>query len=457
MSSWFSDLAGKAENILNKIDQNAASVLKTDSNERNQLLEVKTDCDIEIGTIDKQIKISTGSPAIRNISSNSLKLAKSPKKPLYIPTERVVQADCEGQIKFDLKTVNTLNVDDGTKLVLPSNASSSSRRSSCSSRTEGIQTVIEYPIPKHSLEIPIVSSDPMQTSTSSSSLLSAADDKNEMMASRIILNQLKIEREQMRSEIAELQGQLAIAQKKDLVSELTITCDQLAIDKENLQRKLEEIEDGNNGYVKTISQLEVSVAKMHETTMDLNEKLSLAKSETEQVTFELQQYRSRAQNTLNMKDELIAQLKSIHTKNDTNDDTDIDAQCKQIELTTMKKERDSFFEENNLLRNQLNANKQILHSLENKLHEAEQRYNENEKTITTTLKQEKLKYSQLEEAIRTQAKELKVVRDELKQQQAKSSSKLHEKYVETSTVEFLAFNLQIDSIELIYQMNFQFD
>lgn len=443
MSSWFSDLAGKAENILNKIDQNAASVLKNDSNERDQLLEVKTECDIDNGTIDRHIKITTGSPAIRNISSNSLKLGKSPKRPLYIPTERLLQADDEGQIKFDSKVLNTLNVDDGqTKLVLPSNASNSSRRSSCSSRTEGIQTVIEYPIPKHSLEITNVNGDPMQKSTSSSSLQSAADDKNEMIASRIILNQLKMEREQMRSEIAELKIQLA--QKEDLVSELTATCDLLATDEENLQQKLDEIEDGSNGYVKTISQLEVSVAKMHETIMDLNEKLSLAKSETEQVAFELQQYRSRAQHTLQMKDELIAQLKSMHTKNDTTDDTDIDAQCNQIELATMKKERDSFCEENNLLRNQLNANKQILHSLESKLHESEQRYNEHEKSIATTLKQEKLKYSQLEEAIRTQTKELKVVRDELRQQQAKSSSKLHAKYVGTFLFDFLAFDIQID-------------
>lgn len=426
MSSWFSDLAGKAENILNKIDQNAASVLKNDSNERDQLLEVKTGDDVVDGNFDKRIKSINGSPAVRNITSNALKLVKTPKKVLYSPADRAPQIEIEVPNKTDVK-VNILNGDDNNKLNLPSNASNSSRRSSCSSRTEGVLTVIEYPISKHSTEVTNTNGDLMQTSTSSNSLHGSIEDKNEMMASRIIAAQMKAEREQMKTEIVDLKIQLAAAKKEDLVSELTVTCDQLATDKDGLQHKLDEIEDANNGYVKTISQLEVSIAKMHESSMDLNEKLTMAKTETEQAVFELQQYRSRAQHTLQMKDELITELKSMHTKSESNDDTDIDAQCKQIELATMKQERDTFFEENNMLRNQLETNKQILNTLENKIHENEMRFSDSEKSLSNTLKQERLKYSQLEETMRTQAKELKVVRDELRRHQATTSTKLHEK------------------------------
>lgn len=428
MSSWFSDLAGKAENILNKIDQNAASVLKNDVNDRDQLLEVKTGDDIVDNNHERKNKIANGSPVIRNVTSNALKLAKTPKKTLYTPIERPPQDIEEMSIKNETKLNNIVNGDDGTKLSLPSNASNSSRRSSCSSQTEGIQTVFEYPIAKHSTDTLNVNGDLMQTSASSGSLHGSVEDKNEMMASRIIVAQMKTEREQMKTEISDLKNQLVTAKKEDLMSELTATCDQLATDKENLQRKLDELEEANNGYVKTISQLEVSVAKMHEATMDLNEKLSLAKIETEQAVFELQQYRSRAQHTLQMKDELIAELKSIHTKSETTDDPDIDAQCKQIELATMKQERDTFFEENNMLRNQLNANKQIINTLESKIHELELRANDSEKSLSNALKQEKLKISQLEETMRTQDKELKVVRDELKRQQSITSTKLHEKY-----------------------------
>lgn len=429
MSSWFSDLAGKAENILNKIDQNAASVLKNDVNDRDQLLEVKITNDVIDGTIDKPTKIPNGSMLVRNIPNNSMKLPKTPKKGLYLSTERTPLFQKDEPTKLDSKTINA-TADDGSKLAIPSNASSSSRRSSCSSRTEGIQTVIEYPIAKHSAEAIITNTNGelMNTSTTSlSSVQSTSDDKTEMMATKIILAQIKVERDQMRAEIAELKSQLAVAQNEDLLSELTATCDQLAIDKENLQRKLQELEDGNNGYVKTISQLEVSIAKMHEITMEQNEKLAMAKTETEQAEFELQQYRSRAQHTLQMKDELIAELKSMHSRNGPTDDTDIDAQCKQIEFMTMKQERDSLLEELNMLQRQLNADKPMIVTLENRIHEMERHHNETEKSLSNALKQEKLKYSQLEETMKTQAKELKVVREELKRQQTVTSTKLHEK------------------------------
>lgn len=438
MSSWFSDLAGKAENILNKIDQNAASVLKTDLNERDQLIEVKTDLDNGHRTIDKQMKSTK-----RNTMANSLKLSKSPKKPLYVSSEKVPQIDTVDElIKTDCKLIN-VSSDDGSKLLLPSNASNSSRRSSCSSRTEGIQTVIEYPITKVDAPPSMANGEHiMQASTSSLGSLqsSLTDDKTEMMATKIVLAQMKAERDQMRTEIDELKTQLTLAKKEDVVSELTVTCDQLAVDKENLQRKLQELDDSNSGNMKTISQLQISVAKMHEAQMDLSEKLSLAKTETEQAVFELQQYRSRAQHTLQMKDELIAELKSMHTKNESGDvDTDIDAQCKQIEYVTLKQERDSFLEEINGLRNQLNANKQIITSLESKLHEFEQQHNDNEKSLTSAIKQEKLKYSQLEETSKIQAKELKVVRDELKRQQSLTSIKLHEQYGILATISFCHF------------------
>lgn len=430
MSSWFSDLAGKAENILNKIDQNAASVLKTDLNDCDQqLIEVKTDTDNGNRVLAKQMKT-----AKRNTMANSLKLSKSPKKPVYMSSERMPQIDTidETITKPDGKFLN-VNSDDGNKLQMPSSASNSSRRSSCSSRTEGIQTVIEYPITTKNGTSSITTSSDMAMQTSTSSLgsmqSSLTDDKTEMMATKIVLAQMKAERDQMRTEIDELKNQLAIAQKEDILSELTVTCDQLAIDKENLQRKLNDIDDSNNGYVKTISQLQVSIAKMHETQMDLSEKLSLAKTETEQAVFELQQYRSRAQHTLQMKDELITELKSMHANKQSADaDTDIDAQCKQIEYVTLQQERDSFLEEISVLRNQLNANKQIITSLESKLQDFEQQYSDNEKSLTNALKQEKLKYSQLEENTKVHAKELKVVRDELKRQQSITSTKLYEQY-----------------------------
>lgn len=45
MSSWFSDLAGEAENILNEIDQNAASVLNIKTHIINEYGKIKKKVD----------------------------------------------------------------------------------------------------------------------------------------------------------------------------------------------------------------------------------------------------------------------------------------------------------------------------------------------------------------------------------------------------------------------------
>ena len=41
--AWLSGLAGKAENLLNKIDQNTAAVLSKEKNEYEHLLQIASD------------------------------------------------------------------------------------------------------------------------------------------------------------------------------------------------------------------------------------------------------------------------------------------------------------------------------------------------------------------------------------------------------------------------------
>lgn len=422
MSSWFTELAGKAENILNKIDKNAASVLKNESNERDQLLEIRSSNDI----INGVHSIQNHSPIIRQtIPVNSLKLSKSAK--ILISPNRKAQFDIDEYEKNDGKFLGVTNGED--TITSFSNTSNSSRRSSWSSKTEGVQTVIELPLEKTAVEMVNGNESSMHTSTSSLSLSNANEEKTELMASKIVLAQVKNERDQLKSDILELKKQLAVAQDKNVIANLSTICDQLTNEKEQLQGKLNEIETTNDGYLKTISDLELAAAKSRENGMDLNERLAWAKSESEQAIYELQQYRARAQNTLQMKDDMIAELKALHLKNDSStDELDIDSAYKQIESAKIKEERDSLLEELNTLRSQLNANKHIINTLEAKYHDTESRFSDNEKSLTNALKQEKIKYNQLEETLRTQAKELKAVRDEIKRHQISTATKIHEKY-----------------------------
>lgn len=415
MSSWFSDLAGKAENILNKIDQNAANVLKTDSTE--QLIEVKCNGDDDRAQLKQLLLLSSSSSSVkRNIPSNPLKLQRTPKRQPAIE-QKIIETAATPVIKADaLKGLTVNSIPDENYL------NASSRRSSCSSRTEGVQTVIEYPLEKPQNEF--------KSSASSHSLQIADDEKAELMATKIMLNQVKGERDQVRAELSDLQKQVANAQTNEIIASLEETCDRLTTDNELLTRRLDELETNCNQYIKTISDLETTVAKLHQTELDLNEKMAWTRSESEQAAFELQQYRSRAQNTLQMKDELIAQLKSAHQKAaDGGDDAEMDAHLKQIETIELAKERDALTEEIKMLRNQLDASKHFIHSLEQKYHDMESRFAEKEDTLNNAVRQEKLRFAQLEDTLSTQTKELKAVRDEMKRQQLNYSTKLHEKYV----------------------------
>lgn len=418
MSSWFSELAGKAENILNKIDQNAANVLKTDGNDRDQLLEVKTTNNIET-SINQQTEIK------QNVSSlNSLKLPRTPRKlGLISPDRKSVQFD--GTEPNESKSMN------GHEDVIVnsfSNASNSSRRSSWSSKTEGIQTVIEYPMDKTTAP-PVTSENDIALNISmpSNSLRNATEEKTELMATKIVLNQVKSERDQLKTEIIELKDQLLSTQSEDIIAGLTTTVDQLTYDRGQLQQKIFELEASNADASRTISDLEVTVAKLHQIEMDLNEKLSWAKSEAVHATTDLQQYRARAQNTLQMKDDIISQLKSLHVKPNSEELTELDSHVKQIEWTKMKEQYDALVTEINMLRTQLSESKRIIISLEAKCQECEVRMEDSEKSSSNAVKQEKIRYNQLEEIFRTQTKELSAVREELKRAQTTSSIQLHEK------------------------------
>lgn len=307
MSSWFTELAGKAENILNKIDQNAATVLKNEnSNERDQLLEIKCNGDVSNGSpTDTKSNVAQITASIkRNYSSNSLKLSRTQKKVQSVSPDRKSHSEfATPSIQNESKHQNgAINDDDllSVSTTMQSNVSNhGSRRSSCSSRTEGVQTVIEYPIEK--TESTAKSGNIMTLSTSSTSLQNAADDKSELIATKIVLAQVKCERDKLKADVADLQTQLASAEQSDLIAEVTAACDKLTTDNEQLLQKFEEIQQMNSTLIKTVSDLETTVAQLHQSEMDLREKLQWTKTESEQAVFELQQYRSRAQHTLQMK------------------------------------------------------------------------------------------------------------------------------------------------------------
>jgi uncharacterized membrane protein YgaE (UPF0421/DUF939 family) len=109
------------------------------------------------------------------------------------------------------------------------------------------------------------------------------------------------------------------------------------------------MESSNSSYVKTISELETSIMKLQQSENDLKQKLDYAKNETRDASNELQQYRLRAQNQLQMKEKMIEQLKSGGGEVANGDEHD--ESTLQIELEQMQSQRGEFevFSSENLI------------------------------------------------------------------------------------------------------------
>lgn len=213
--SWFQDLAGKAENILNKIDQNAATVLhKSDQatepligDSSNHLIEVK--CEPKSGSSSLRDDRPAGFTP-----KNMLSLKKSPavKRPPPIEPGFTVYNDVENIPMASTTTKSSSN--------------STSRRSSLSSR--GDRTVIEAAEQNGVVNLS------MTTSATSSVASGVGSVDPELSALKIILNEIKTERDECKDELETLREQINNANTRSVIKDLQTVCVQLREEQEAL-------------------------------------------------------------------------------------------------------------------------------------------------------------------------------------------------------------------------------
>lgn len=373
--SWFTDLAGKAENILNKIDQNAATVLQ-------QSVPTKSTHPDEI-LIDINNETPTSStPIKRTMTLSSKKL--------------VLRADPGDTLdeKFDNDNIAT---DDRRSI------NSMSRRSS-SSRAADEGTVIE--VPQMSV-----------TSSLLSSMKGTVGFEQELAAMKIVLSEVKLERDDLKAELESVLTQLKNVNKQSLVDELEYRCEQLATEKELLEDKITNLQRSNDNYIKSISDLELKLSKSQQSESDLANKLDWAKRETEQIAIELQQYRSRAQSTLQMKDKLIEQLKEK--------DNTADAMISVTKINSL--ENQNLLEEIRVQSEQLEQIRRYVDKLENVQRDQEMEFDRRVDVLNGNLRLEETKWMQFETESKAQMKELSSLKDEMKRLQIENSNKIREK------------------------------
>lgn len=199
--SWFTDIAGKAENLLNKIDQNAASVLKQNEKE---------------DSIDSPL-ISIESSAENSIMTKSAdSLSLSSLKP---PAMR--------------KSLSLLNAADYhkemTNTACKSQSASTSRRNSISSKSSKADgTVISIG----------GSPRPANGEQSGATVRGATANQDvELAATKIVLNEIKAERDELKLEVESLMEQVKNETSKATIRQLQETCSQMMAEKDKLDAK----------------------------------------------------------------------------------------------------------------------------------------------------------------------------------------------------------------------------
>lgn len=174
--------------------------------------------------------------------------------------------------------------------------------------------------------------------------------------------------------------------------------------------------------------MESKLSKLNQSEADLLSKLSWAKQETEQSQYELQQYRSRAQSTLQMKDKLIQQLKCDHQMEAGNRSANVaQLTTESIELENMKTERAGLLEEIRIQNDQLEQIRRYVDKLEHVQKEQQNEFQDKLKLVNKNLKSEEQKWMQYENDNKSHVQELTMVREEMTRLQKEYANKIHQK------------------------------
>lgn len=292
MSSWITGLADKAENILNKIDQNAATALHTDA----------------VPALDVMKKSLTS-------STQSLKTTLSPIKRPTSSTSTPMSLSIVGNSASSAKSEGAHVVTNELRQKLPTSASFS-------------------------------------VSTDNGNSM----DTHELAAFKIALNEITGERDELRMRLEELNHDSENLGLKQRAQELESLTQTLSEERDNAVHDLNEAQTAHMAYVHSISELESNLAKLQQEYFSTAQKLQMQVKETDQQRTELQEYRTKAQRALQSKDALIAELKANPTADDVGQDLakrDSESRFLQIEYDALKQELHHANEEHQKLRLQL--------------------------------------------------------------------------------------------------------
>lgn len=170
------------------------------------------------------------------------------------------------------------------------------------------------------------------------------------------------------------------------------------------------------------------MSKLHQSEIDLRGKLEWAKQESEQANYELQQYRSRAQSTLQMKEKLIEQLKLGTVDESTPANGPVASNnTHSIEMEHLRAEKVGLLEEIRIQNDQLEQIRRYVDRLETVQKDKQHEFDGKLREVNENLRSEELKWRQYESENKVQLRELAMLREEMSRLQSDYASQIHKR------------------------------
>ncbi|XP_066997516.2 golgin-84 isoform X2 [Anabrus simplex] len=455
--SWLKGLAGKAEDLLNQIDQNAAVAFQNEKDSKKKedtLTEVMWDTPSSSGrssglkspnepTIEEPVQTLTSPKHVIKDSDEDLLEYLNNPEPADGASAHVIQPPellyHEPSTSSDTTVVTLFR-----KSTVPDSSSSlpsaSTSLASTSSEMFRKSTVLDS-----SSSLPSVSASLASTSSETFDDLSSENKllRSELRAANVEISSLLQRAKIAEKSCSELQNK--VKRLEDTGRSLDLLEEEIKI----VQRHADASEDladfiRNNPEIvekqvqnphldkETIQKILVTSQEEVEKLKETCEKL---RKERRDATRELEQYRTRALRVLQEKERIIAELRSDSsgstvslgssaTTSSLLDDSLL------LEMESIQQEKELLREENAQISVHLQASREEVLELEKKLDSFQEQAANTERTLQSQLMEERRRRQAAEEDAKTHVEELRAVQEELTRQRSLLASRVQERELE---------------------------
>ncbi|XP_069681007.1 golgin subfamily A member 5-like isoform X1 [Periplaneta americana] len=387
--SWLKGLAGKAEDFLNQIDQNAAVALQKEKREADAGETLLTDVTWEgLGPKGDTSRLTPPPSSTRSSPSQTMRSPKS-------------NSDDE-LIKF-LNSPEAPTPDEQQKVFEVCSPVAESRKFS---------PVVAEPDAEAALQVEngLLKNELRSLNGEMSLLLrraKASEQDNWNLQQQLTTLQVaqKQALQSLEEQVVSLEGELANARQQ------TVAAQDLAQGLQLENARLLQDSNGHQNLALQALQDELQVhrqqaATLVERTASLEQQHERARAELGETRTELEQYRMRAQRILQDKERLIAELRGRSTPDDG-------AAGTELELAQLRAERDLLREEATTAASRLRASRDELAEMEKRLETGREQAAQALQRLQDGLQEERRRRQAAEEDCRAHAEELRALRDDL--------------------------------------------